>query len=81
MKCEYCSWSAKPDLLPSVTAHIESSHKDLYPIVVWRKGEFVVTKKKKKNEAEFDVNVVHLDPAPFPEVFTSSGEIVSSEET
>ena len=72
MKCEFCSWSQKPDNMPAVKTHVESHHKGMDPLVVWRNGEFVVAKKVTKKETLFDVGVVHYEPAPAPEVFVPS---------
>jgi hypothetical protein len=68
MLCEYCSWSEKPDVLKKIKSHVETHHVGLYPKIVWRKGQFVIPLKPKKNEAVYDANIVHHEPAPFPEV-------------
>lgn len=77
MKCEYCSWSQTPELLPSVKTHVETSHPGLYPSVVWRKGEFVVAKKAKKSEAVYDAQIVHHEPAPLPEIVVPTSGLIN----
>ena len=69
MKCEFCSWGSKPESLPEIKSHIEVHHYQQSFSVVWRGGEFYITKEANNGEKVFDVGVVFHDIPKTPEKY------------
>jgi hypothetical protein len=69
MKCGLCTWSEKPDSLMGVKKHAESQHAREDVFVVWRNGEFHITKETTENEKTYDADIVKYEIAKEPPIF------------
>jgi hypothetical protein len=66
MKClPECGFAQKPDNLPRLTRHLEEclfdgacSSLKTDPFIIWKDGEFTVSKKKTKKDRVFEVTLV-----------------------
>jgi hypothetical protein len=70
MKCGLCDWQEKPDLLPKIKIHAESSHFNEDVFVVWRDQEFFITNKIEDGEVLYDANIVKYEIPKEPPVVT-----------
>jgi hypothetical protein len=66
MKCiPECGFAQKPDNLPKLTRHLEDclftgpcSTLKTEPFIIWKDGEFTISKKKTKKDMVFEVNLI-----------------------
>lgn len=70
MRCNFCSYSHKPDNPQLLRAHaeldiIEGKTRDIIPVVVWREGEFWLVEKAADGETVFPIGII--DPRPVEE--------------
>lgn len=67
MKCEFCTWNARPETIPAVTQHLNGNHWGLENYwIVWRQGELVLAREKKESDTEltFDRPKFIVPPKP-----------------
>lgn len=67
MKCTFCTYSHKPDNPLLMKAHaelemLENNTGGVFPVVVWRDGEFTLVKEAEEGEQTFFLNIFDRRP-------------------
>jgi hypothetical protein len=78
MKCDFCTWNARPETIPAVTQHLNGNHWGLENYwIVWRQGQIVLAREKEESDIEltFDRPKFIVPPEPPVVKYANPGDI------